>query len=241
MSKLTAKVLLASIMLAASTAQLSHAQTSVSEPTLEEKAAEQAFRNKRIKRDVKPIAYWVDSPSLRLRDNPVAGNVVGSLDFGHIVFAYAQYENWVRVSKTGTKQRWVNSDFLSNSRLSWVNYDRSAPRRTSDVLAVRIKDPSNRKNRIFGVRLKTAETGNVLITTRQNTDQGALFQNRFVSCEDQRPIGVRLVGEGQDFLTAQNDVRNNRMDIYSPDQIEDKSDDSSENAISAFACKAQAF
>jgi len=201
----------------------------------------QSLQNKYLKRDVQPIAYWVDATTLRLRDNPVAGKIVGQLDYGQKVLAYSQYENWVRVSKNESKQKWVNSDFLSNTRLSWASYNQITPTRSSDVIAVRIKDPENRKSRIFGVRLKTAETGNTLITTRQDSAQGIFYQNRFVSCDNQQAIGVRLVGEGSSFLAAQNDIRNLGLDIYDPSQISDKANDSAESAISAFACKAQDF
>lgn len=192
-------------------------------------------------RNVQPVAYWVDAKSLRVRDNPVAGKIVGSLDYGQKIMAYAQYENWIRVTKDVTKNKWVNSDFLSSSRLSWASYNRNTPTRSSDVIAVRIKDPVNPKNRIFGVRLKTADAGNRLITTRQNTEQGVFYQNHFVSCDEQLAIGTRLIGEGNSFLLAQYDVRSLDHNIYDPAQIEDKVRDRAENAISAFACKAQPF
>jgi len=241
MSKPKFTHVLASAIIALSLAPHANAQSNSDLPVLSETAANQALQNKNLKRDVQPIAYWVDATTLRLRDNPVAGKIVGQLDYGQKVLAYSQYENWVRVSKSDAKQQWVNSDFLSNSRLSWASYNRNTPSRSSDVIAVRIKDPKNRKTRIFGVRLKTADTGNALITTRQDTAQGIFYQNRFVSCSDQQVAGVRLIGEGSTFLGAQNDVRNLGLDIYDADQIEDKANDSAENAISAFACKAQAF
>lgn len=197
--------------------------------------------NNQLKREVQPIPYWVDTSSLRKRDNPVAGKVVGTLDYGQKILAYSSYENWVRISKPEEKQVWVNSDFLSNSRLSWASYNQSRPTRSSDVIAVRIKNPDNRKDRVFAVRLKTAETGNAIITTREATSKGNFFQNHFVSCNDQRPSGVRLIGEGHDFLGAQNDVRNLNLDIYDVKQINDKASNSIETAISGFACKAQAF
>ena len=210
-------------------------------PVLNETVSEQATRSSRLTRQVQPVPYWVDAASLRLRDNPVSGKIIGNLDYGQKILAYSQYENWVRVSKPEAKDQWVNSDFLSNSRLSWANYNRNTPSRTSDVIAVRIKDPDNRKTRIFGVRLKTADTGNVLITTRENTAQGTFYQNRFISCENQQAKGVRIIGEGDNFLSAQNDIRNLRLDIYEPEQINDAATSSAESAISAFACKAQAF
>ena len=91
------------------------------------------------------------------------------------------------------------------------------------------------------MRLKTSETENALITTSHNTSQGIFYQNRFVSCNNQSPIGIKLIGEGKSFLAAQNDVRNLFLDIYSADQIDKKASNSAEEAISKFACKAKAF
>jgi len=194
-----------------------------------------------IKKDVQPIAYWIESSSLSLRDNPVAGNVVGNLDYGQKVLGYDQYENWVRISEPGTKEKWVNSDFLSNSRLTFTSYGRSLSSSKSDINLVRIKDPDNRKNRTFGVRLKKSESGNALITTQKQTEKGTYYQNRFVSCKKDQAVGVRLIGEGSTFLRAQNDVRNLGMDIFSEEQIDDKANNSAESAISSFACKTKAF
>jgi len=238
-----------SLIFMATTTQPALAQTvdeilaghSATDVTSEQVVGYPAAKKSRIKRDVEPVPYWVDAESLRLRDNPVAGRIVGKLGYGQRVLAYSQYENWVLISKPEDKQQWVNSDFLSNSRLSWASYNRGGRTRSSDVIAVRIKHPNDRKNRTFGVRLKTAATGNALITTRQDTSQGAYFQNHFVSCSQQQAVGARLVGEGYSFLEAQNDLRGADLDIFNPDQIEDKITDGLDSAISSFACKAQAF
>ena len=63
-------------------------------------------------------------------------------------------------SKAESKVQWVNSNFLSDSPLTWASYNRNTSTRSSDVIAVRIMDPDNSENRIFGVRLKTSKTGN---------------------------------------------------------------------------------
>ncbi len=196
---------------------------------------------KRIKRDVQPVPYWVEAASLKLRDNPVAGRIIGNLSYGQKVMAYDQYENWIRTSKLDAKQQWVNSDFLSNTSLSWANYNRPTARAATDFVPVRIKDPEDRKNRLFGVRLKKSETGNALITTQKQSEQGRFFQNRFVSCDGQEVVGVRLIGEGSTFLRAQNDPRNLGLDIYAPEQVDHEANNSGEAAIAKFACKSQAF
>lgn len=241
MSNLKLSYALVAFFIATGGTQTALAQTANSQPSDVLTSENHDFSNTRTRRDVQPIAYWVDSASLKLRDNPVAGKVLGNLEYGQKILAYSQYENWVRISKADSKPKWVNSDFLSNSRLSWASYNRTTSTRSNDVVSARIKDPENRKKRIFGVRLKTAITGNALITTREETAEGIFYQNRFVSCNDQRPVGIRLVGEGRDFLSAQNDVRNLAVDIYDAEAIDDKAVNSAETAISAFACKAQSF
>ena len=235
------KGILVSVCLLALSNQNAVAQDRGDLPVIAQTPSEQLLEGRRINRVVQPVEYWTEANSLNMRDNPVAGNIIGNLEYGQKILAYSQYENWVRISKPGAKEQWVKSDFLSNSRVSWASYNRSSAARTSDVLSVRIKDPDDRKNRIFGVRLKTSETENALITTRQTTDQGAFYQNRYVSCNNQKPVGIQLVGEGTNFLAAQNDVRNLKVDIYSTDQIDTKPINSAEEAIASFACKAQAF
>lgn len=241
MSKFKFSCVLAALFVATAGTPTALAQTANDQPANAITSSEQGFTNTRIRREVQPIAYWVDTASLNFRDNPVSGKILGKLEYGEKILAYSQYENWVRVSKSEVNPKWVNSDFLSNSRISWASYNRTSATRINDVVSARIKDPENRKKRIFGVRLKTADTGNALITTREETTEGVFYQNRFVSCNNQRPVGIKLVGEGRNFLSAQNDIRNLGLDIYDAKQIDDNAVNSSEVAISSFACKAQPF
>lgn len=241
MSKFTFKITIAAVLLTLGTAQNSTAQSTNGPQLLGESTPVQNVIKKRIKRDVQPISYWVESSTLNLRDNPVAGKVVGNLSYGQKVLAYDQYENWLRISKLDDKQQWVNSDFLSNSALSWASYVRPTSSVAADFVPVRIKYPEDRKKRMFGVRLKKSETENALITTQLQSEQGVFFQNRFVSCKDQKVVGVRLIGEGSTFLRAQNDARNLGMDIYASDKIDHKANNAAEAAIASFACKTEAF
>ncbi len=241
MSKSSLKIAIAAALITVGTAQISVAQSTSNSPVLDTTSPTRNVIRQPIKRDVQPVEYWVESSALNLRDNPVAGKVVGNLSYGQKILAYDQYENWIRVSKLDEKQQWVNSDFLSNSSLSWASYVRPSSTLNADVIPVRIKDPEDRKMRMFGVRLKKSETGNALITTQLHTKTGIFYQNRFVSCDDKKAIGVRLIGEGSTFLRAQNDARNLGLDIYGQEQIEDEAHNSAASAISSFACKAEAF
>ena len=235
MSKCNFKIILASALIALGSAQLSAAQSAPEAPVFDE------TRPSRIKREVKPISYWVESSTLNVRDNPVAGKIVGNLNYGQEILAYDQYENWIRVSKLGAKQQWVNSNFLSNSELNWASFSRPSATNGADFIPVRIKDPEDRKKQIFGVRLKKSATGNALITTQLESSTGVFYQNRFVSCDKKKAIGVRLIGEGSTFLRAQKDVRNLGQDIFSAEQIDDKAHNSSAAAIASFACKTKEF
>jgi len=227
MSKPNFKIIMATAALILSSSQITFAQSASDAPA--------------VRKEVQPVAYWVESTALNLRDNPVAGKVVGSLSYGQKVLAYSQYENWIRVSNLDEKQQWVNSDFLSNTSLSWASYVRPSTTLNVDFIPVRIKDKEDRKKRMYGVRLKKSETGNALITTQLHTKTGVFFQNRFVSCKGKKAVGVRLIGEGSTFLRAQNDARNLGLDLYGTEQIDDDANNSAESAISSFACKTEAF
>jgi len=77
---------------------------------------------RKIIRKVEPIPYWVDADQLSIRDNPVAGNVVGMLELGNKVKAYETFENWVRISQDTRKPRWLNTKYLTNTPVTWTNY-----------------------------------------------------------------------------------------------------------------------
>jgi len=230
-----------SLALSLGAAQTASAQSTNEPVLLGDGIAVTITTRQRVRIQVQPVPYWVEPSSLKLRDNPVAGNIVGELSYGQKVLAYDQYENWIRISKLDAKEQWVNSDFLSNSSLSWASYNRPTARAAADFVPVRIKDPEDRKKRLFGVRLKKSETGNALITTQLQSERGRFFQNRFVSCDGKQVLGVRLVGEGSTFLRAQNDPRNLGLDIYSSEQIDHEANNSAESAIAQFACITRAF
>ena len=46
------------------------------------------LKKSRIIRNVEPVPYWVDADQLRIRDNPVAGDVIGMLELGQKIKAY---------------------------------------------------------------------------------------------------------------------------------------------------------
>ena len=76
------------------------------------------LKKSRIIRNVEPVPYWVDADQLRIRDNPVAGDVIGMLELGQKIKAYEQFENWIRISKTSTNAKWINTDYLTNTAIT---------------------------------------------------------------------------------------------------------------------------
>jgi len=106
MSKSSLKIAIAAALITVGTAQISVAQSTSNSPVLDTTSPTRNVIRQPIKRDVQPVEYWVESSALNLRDNPVAGKVVGNLSYGQKILAYDQYENWIRVSKLDEKQQW---------------------------------------------------------------------------------------------------------------------------------------
>jgi len=206
------------------------------------KTDSEAAHQSTFTRENQPIAYWVDENSLNILDNPVAGNRVGKAQFGEKILAYAQYENWIRITKDEDPQEWINSDFLTNSKLTLASFtQRSYDNTVVDFTKIRIKDPKDRKRRVYGVRMKKSETGNILLTTSENSPQGQFYKNYFISCDKDSAVGLRLIGEGYSFLKAQNDARSIGVNIYEAEQVDNKISKSMDRAIASFACSAPSF
>jgi len=209
----------------------------------------------RIKRVVEPVPYWVDVEQLRIRDNPVAGDVVGMLSLGQKIKAYDTFENWIRVSKPHAKEQWVNAKFLTHDQVTWARFDNNNTRRrnlgfsrntaANDISLKRIKVPSDKNTKIFAASLKNIANNNRVIVTRQNFRSGPYFEKRLVSCNDQNDAThFQLLGEGYNYIMMEKDIRSQNVDLNSiqPRVSLSEEDISTKSAaIAQFSCKSSAF
>jgi len=189
--------------------------------------------------------YWVDADKLSARNNPVAGDVVGVLDLGHKVKAYASFENWVRISPDNKPEIWVNTDFLTTEEVSWANYSfsgRKERRRSSrhskvyDVDLRRIDIESDSKANLFAARITELPNLNRVIVTKQSFREGPYFEKRLVTCgADGAASAQQLVAEGHNYVMMERDARARNVTTLTPDKI---TSDTTEiqSAVAAFAC-----
>ena len=205
----------------------------------------------RIKRVVEAVPYWVDVEQLRIRDNPVAGDVVGMLRLGQKIKAYDTFENWIRVSKADAEEQWVNADFLTHDQVTWARFDNSGTRRrnlgftrntaANDISLKRIKIPSDKSAKVYAASLKKVASNNRVIVTRQNFRSGPYFEKRLVSCNsDNDATHFQLLGEGYNYIMMEKDIRSYNIDLNS---LQPRVDLTGENvskksaAIANFSCK----
>ncbi len=177
-------------------------------------------KKNRIIRKVEAVPYWVDADQLRIRDNPVAGDVIGMLELGQKIKAYEQFENWIRISKAKSNAKWVNTDYLTNTPITWARYGNNSVRRTQrraglgeDVNLTRIKVKGSKSSRIYAASVKKSANGNRVIVTRQNFRSGPYFEKRLVACTDTNATHVQMLGEGYTYMMMENDVRGLTVDI----------------------------
>ena len=206
---------------------------------------------RRIVRNIEPVPYWVDAEQLRIRDNPVAGDVVGMLKLGEKIKAYDTFENWVRVSKSGAQEQWVNAKFLTSDQVTWARFDRNNTRRrnigfsrntaANDVSLKRIKVPGNNDAKVYAASLKKTSGSNRIIVTRQNFRSGPYFEKRLVSCDvNKNATRFQLLGEGYNYIMMEKDVRSEGIDVNSAQpRVDLLAGDVSEKsiAIANFSCK----
>ena len=177
------------------------------------------LKKSKIIRKVEPVPYWVDSEQLRIRDNPVAGDVIGMLELGQKIKAYEQFENWVRITKTATNEKWVNTNYLTNTPITWARYGntvRRSQRRaglSDDISLKRVKVKGDKSVRIYAASIKQSANGNRVIVTRQNFRAGPYFEKRLVACEDTSATHVQMLGEGYTYMMMENDVRADSIDV----------------------------
>lgn len=205
----------------------------------------------RIKRVVEPVPYWVDAEQLRIRDNPVAGDVVGILRLGQKIKAYDTFENWIRVSKPDAKEQWINADFLTHDQVTWARFDNNTTRRrnlgfsrntaANDISLKRIKIPNSKNAKVYAASIKKTANDNRIIVTRQNFQSGAYFEKRLVSCNSQNEAThFQLLGEGYNYIMMEKDIRAQNIDLNSiKPRVDLAGDNISEKsaAIANFSCK----
>lgn len=212
-------------------------------------SAEITPKKRRIIRKVEPIPYWVDTGQLRIRDNPVAGDVNGMLKLGQKIKGYETFENWLRISKVGAPEQWVNADYLTNQQVTWARFDNVTRRRpgfnrsntVDDVSLKRIKVPDNKSVKVYAASIKKTGNNNRVIVTRQNFPSGPHFEKRLVACDgDKKAQRVQLLGEGYNYMMMEKDIRGKDVDVNSdvPRRRVEESDFSATTlAIANFSCK----
>jgi len=178
------------------------------------------LKKRKIIRKVEPVPYWVEADQLRIRDNPVAGDVIGMLELGQKVKAYDQFENWIRISKNEQTAKWINVDYLTNTAITWARFGNEIKRRSlrraglrEDVSLKRIKVPGDKTARIYLASVHESANGNRIIVTRQNFRAGPYFQKRLVACSDQTATHMQILGEGYTYIMMESDIRGTNIDV----------------------------
>ena len=201
------------------------AQTAtITQPIELENNAVPSTARRNVVRQIDPIPYWVEAEQLPVRDNPVAGDVSGILKLGQKVKAYSRFENWLRISKTGAPEKWVNADYLTTDQLTWARFDNKRRRSAGfsrnntvdDVSLKRIKISADKDANVYAASIKTTENNNRIIVTRQNFRSGAYFEKRLVACDETgTATHFQLLGEGINYIMMEKDIRAQNVDINS--------------------------
>jgi len=195
-------------------------------------------------RIVEPIPMWVESERLRVRDNPYAGDVVGLLKVGQKIKVYDRTDNWIRISANGKPAKWINSDFLSTSRVTWSNYEfgsigRSTRGTPSDISKKRIKIKELKDMKVYAAHKKPSPNGGHVIITRHDFRTGPYYEKRLVQCDAENAAShVRMLGEGYNYLMMEKDPRGEAVsEPVSADDSISESTSPLNRAIAEFTCK----
>jgi hypothetical protein len=206
-------------------------------------------KKRRIIKKVEPIPYWVDADQLRIRDNPVAGDVNGMLKIGQKVKAYEVFEGWLRISKPGVTEQWVNADYLTTQQTTWARFDNVTKRRpgfnrsnvVDDVSLKRIKVPDNKDIKVYAASIKKTANNNRVIVTRQNFRSGPHFEKRLVACGiDKKAERVQLLGEGYNYMMMEKDIRGQDINVNTAvprRSLEDGNFSAKTLAVANFSCR----
>ena len=208
---------------------------------------------RKIIRKVEPIPYWVEADQLSIRDNPVAGNVVGMLELGKKVKAYETFENWVRISPEGDDSLWINTKYLTNTEVTWTNYDSKAKSKrfsranssTTDIVLKRIRVPDNKSARLHATSIRTPAENEKLIVTRQTFRSGPFFMKHQINCQDKDTPEIKFLGEGFNYVMMERHAKLNaaRAKTVSASKALERSTvpeyepNATVKAIGNFACK----
>lgn len=213
-------------------------------------AAPEPTKKRRVIKKVEPVPYWVEADQLRVRDNPVAGDVIGMLKLGEKIKAYDVFENWIRISKAQSTEQWINSDFVTRDQVTWARFNDDTRRRNigfsrntaaNDITLKRIKFDGDKDARTYAARLDVTSNDNRVIVTRQNFRSGPYFEKRLVSCDDSKTAThFQLLGEGYNYIMMEKDIRAQDINIDSDQPRVDltEGDVSPKSlAIANFSCK----
>ncbi len=200
---------------------------------------------KRVVRVVEAIPMWVDAEKLRVRDNPYAGDVVGMLRLGQKVKVMETADNWIRISSNGKPTRWVNSDFLSKSRVTWSTYEFGSLNRTAqttpydvDLKRIKIKDLKDMK--VYAAHIKAGPNDGRIVITRHDFRFGPYYEKRIVHCGEDGASHVRMLGEGYNYGMMEGDPRGS--EISEPVDTDNAIGDNTtalNRGIAEFTCEAK--
>lgn len=205
---------------------------------------------KRIKRVVEPVAYWVESDQLRVRDNPYAGDVVGMLKIGDKVKVRRTLDNWGLISAEGQPEKWINREFLSSSPVTWANYNFDSRKSRSlarnrfggdqfDTKVKRIKVKDVKDVRVFAADIKRLANDKKLVISRHDYRAGPYFEKHLVQCADSAATHVKILGEGYSVLMMESDPRQQRIGtaMAEADEVDQENMSAVDKAIADFTCK----
>ncbi len=204
-------------------------------------------KKKRIVRIVEAIPMWVESEQLRIRDNPYAGDVIGMLEMGQKIKIHERADNWIRISANGKPAKWVNSDFLSKSRVTWSNYQFGSQNRTRanapydvDLKRIKIKDLKDMK--IYAAHIKADSNNGRVVITRHDFRSGPYYEKRIVHCDSAGNAShVRMIGEGYNYQMMERDPRGAAISepIHSDFAIDAEGTSALNQGIAEFTCEAK--
>ena len=200
-----------------------------------------AFERK-VVRIAEPDYYFVEASKLRVRDDPFAGNVVRSLEWGKKISVYDQIDNWMRITPQNKPAQWVNGDFVSTERVTWSAYSTDASRYSnqavSDVNLTRVKYDGDKKARIFAFNRLALSPEKRMVDTRHNLETGPYYKRYLVQCAGKgKASHTRLLGEGYSFMNMFEDQRNTlRQEPLTAEDAVSSDITKSRLAIAEFAC-----